>query len=427
MESETTYQTRGGVKIYAYPQPAAHRFCLSLYVRGGILYEPEGETGITHFLEHMFFRRLGGLDQAALYDRLQRMGADFNACTYHELICFDMKAAPQHFDACAELLAGVLAPLEATPADVAAERRRIQSEIREKDEFNSLEYLAQCAVWEGTPLARPSIGTVKGVQKIHLRTLQQAQQTFFKRDSLFFYATGCFTQQNIASLCRAVDAHPLSEGGAALDNAVPEPAAFGRRGPAVRIRDCADDLSEVLLSFDLCTCRYAPAELNLLYDLLFAGETGRFKLALSEKSGLVYDFDAYVERYRNIGRMYVSYSVVRGRLLDSLHLVAQTLRSVGESVTDDDLALFLPQYTDNGVFLLDDPAELNWEMAYINKFLGGGAKNVEEEADAYRAVRPERLMTMAREIFRPENLLCYLRADRHKIRADDVRKALAGL
>jgi predicted Zn-dependent peptidase len=58
--------TSNGVNLYYYRQPNTHSICISLYVRAGALYENRN-NGITHFLEHMHFRNLGGKKQKQFY------------------------------------------------------------------------------------------------------------------------------------------------------------------------------------------------------------------------------------------------------------------------------------------------------------------------------------------------------------------------
>ena len=50
--------TENGIRIYSYPNPHLHSFCIALYVKAGCLYEPEEDNGITHLLEHLVFRNI---------------------------------------------------------------------------------------------------------------------------------------------------------------------------------------------------------------------------------------------------------------------------------------------------------------------------------------------------------------------------------
>jgi predicted Zn-dependent peptidase len=415
-----------GIDVYSYPQLHLHSFCIGLYVKAGLLYESPEETGITHFLEHVLFRNLGGLPQRALYERLENIGAEFNACTYKEFVYFYITAAPRHFEECAGIIAMLLAPLTASPADVSAERRRIQSEIREEDELNSLEHFAKQQVWKGTSLSRLITGTITCAEAIGAERLREEKRRVFTSGNLFFYVTGCYTEKDVDTLCRLAGGVPLEAGRAAREDLAPMPEGFMQRGGGVFLRNTAD-LPGVLFSFDMACARYSMAELNLLYDILFSGTLCRFNLRLSEDSGLFYDYDAYLEQYGNIGAIHVEFSVMQSRLYEALGLAAAVFWSMREKIAGEELAHFLPEYAYNHLAALDRPQRLNWDMAYNNHILGKGYGSVEELPGLYSRVTPERLMEIANEIFRQENLVVAVKAERRKTQAERLKEILSGL
>jgi predicted Zn-dependent peptidase len=424
MERKIT--TRNGIDVYSYPQPHLHSFCIGLYVKAGLLYESPEEAGITHFLEHVLFRNLGGLPQRALYERLESVGAEFNACTYKEFVYFYITAAHRHFEECAGIIAMLLAPLTATVADVSAERRRVQSEIREEDELNSIEHFAKQQVWKGTSLSRLITGTITGVEAIGAERLREEKRRVFAAENMFFYVTGCYAKKDVETLCRLADGYPLEAGRAARENLAPVPEGFMQRGGGVLLRNTAD-LPGVLFSFDMACRKYSMAELNLLYDILFSGTLSRFSLRLSEDSGLVYDYDAFLEQYGNIGTLHVEFSAMQSRLYEAVGLAAEVFRSMREKIAGEELAHFLPEYTYNHLAALDRPQRLNWDMAYNNHILGKGYGSIEELPGLYSRVTPERLMEISGEIFRPENLVVAVKAERRKIKADTLEGILSSL
>ena len=86
MYKEKTYVAKNGRKVYAYPNPALHGFHISLFVRGGSMYETERESGITHFLEHATIRNVNKLYGMKLYSLLDKMGLEI--CEISLLWCF---------------------------------------------------------------------------------------------------------------------------------------------------------------------------------------------------------------------------------------------------------------------------------------------------------------------------------------------------
>ncbi len=415
-----------GVPVYSYRQPHLHTFTIGLYVRAGVLYEHPEETGITHFLEHVLFRNLGGMPQRELYERLAAMGASFDACTYKEFMEYTISAASHHFDECAELIARLLAPLSVNTRDVAVERKRVQNEIREDDPLKSFDHFAGNLVWGGTALSRPISGTVTGVAALGLEQLQAAWVESFQANNLCFYVTGNFTDENLAHLAGHAGVYSIGQGGGERRNVAPVPKDFMRRNCLVAVQD-RKDMPEVLLTFDVDYTRYSMAEINLLDELLFRGMLSRMSMALSEDRGLIYSHSAYLEQYRNIGTCSVKYSVMLSKLEESLKVAANVFRSAKETITERELALHRPKYADNYAYTLDDPDDLNWNMAYHNFILNDRLESIAQIRGLYAAVTAERLMEISREIFRPENLVVAVRAKKGKCKRDLIRDIFLAL
>ncbi len=353
------------------------------------------------------------MPQKQLYRELQKIGAQLNAYTYQNVLHFVITAAPRHFTRCTQLLTGLLAPLQAEKRDVLLERGRIQSEIREEEQEHSAQVLCDRAVFAGTPLARTIAGTIGGVRAIRLEDLQEKQHRIFTADNLFFYMTGNIPAEGINILAKEIEQYPVSREVCGRTNLCPIPEGFSARKKNFRWllpEQKSSALADVALSFDLDMTHYTMAEIDLLYAVLFFGELGRFKMKLSEETGLIYDFDPDCTLYPNLGVLSVGYSVSPSRLVSSAELCAQVFRSVKEQINREDLALILPEYEDNNVMMLDDPERLNWHMAYENHILHAGYGDILEQARAYRKITPERMMQIAQEVFTPSHLVCVVRS-----------------
>lgn len=423
---EQRHIAANGIPVYSYSLPHLHSFCIGLYVKAGVLYEQPGQFGITHFLEHVLFRNLGGLSQRELYEKLEGMGASFNACTYKEFVYFYITATARHFRECAGIITMLLQPLRASKGDVAAERRRIQSEIREKDDLHSVERFARQEIWKGTPLTNQIAGSVTGVSAIGLGDLAAEKERSFVARNMFFYVSGSYTGGDLAALIDAAGQYEVDGERNGRGNMAPVPEGFGNRGGAVLFKG-GSGYADVLFSFDVEFSRYTLAETNLLYDLIFGGNLCRFNMQLSENRGLIYDYDAYLEQYCNIGTLYVEFSVLQSRLCEALALTVGLFRSMRQQITAGELTHFLPEYTDNCLMALDNPQRLNWDMAYNNHILMKGYTSVEDEPALYRQVTPERLMEIAGEVFVPRNLVAAVKCKRSRGREEKVREIIDSL
>ena len=224
--SEKCTTAKNGVKIYSYTNSAQHGFYISLFLKGGVMYESDSECGITHFLEHVAIRNVNKLMDGELYSVLDKHGLEFNASTYSEMVQFYISGASSNFRCGAEIISMLLRPITLTKSDVDAERDRIKAEIREVDDKSTLSYFTSECVFLGTSLAKPITGTYKSVGRITRSSLERFRRESFTKDNFFLYVTGNASASDIAYLSSLIGEYELSAGGEEKQNIAPVPALF---------------------------------------------------------------------------------------------------------------------------------------------------------------------------------------------------------
>ena len=416
--TEKEYCTAGGIPVYFFPAPPLHSFALSLYVRGGALHETAQTAGISHFIEHLLFRSINRHMGGTLYKTLDRLGLSVEGVTYREFLQFTVTGAPQHFETAVRILSLALAPLSVSSEELRTERSRVKAEIREEGERTSLDFFTDRILYgEGHPLSRTITGTAGTLDRMTSAVLKEEKEKLFTRENLFFYLSGGVPENAVELLLDATkDYHPASA--PKREACVPLPAPYFQRNATVALK--GSDKTLVRLSFDIDTARYTDAELTLLYDVLFGdGEECFLHQALSEKTGMIYSFRGYMDLYRNLGSIGVSYEIPSKNLAASLRLALGAIERA-KTEADEALPYVRASYTDNAAFLFDDAQSLGFNRAYERYILSLPYRTVRERAGAYESVTGERLSAIAREIFRPENATLTLksrRADTDALRA----------
>lgn len=416
--AEKEYVTQGGIPVYLFPCEHLHSFALSLYVRGGALFEASEHAGISHLIEHLVFRSINRYMDGTLYKTLDRLGLAVEGVTYREFLQFTVTGAPQHFAEAARILSLALAPLCITKEELCTEKARVKAEIREEGEKSSLDYFTDRILYgDGHPLSRTITGTAGSLNRMTSGMLCREKDCLFSKENLFFYLSGGFPADAVDILLRETASFTPASG-EKRESIVPLPTGFFSRNAAIAQKK--SDKTIVRLSFDIDTSRYTDAELTLLYDILFGeGEECFFHQALSETTGMIYSFRGYMDLYRNLGSIGVSYEIPERHLLSSLRLALDAIRRA-KSEAGEALPYVSASYTDNASFLFDDAQSLGFNRAYERYILGLPYPTVRHRADAYARVTGGRLSTVAGEIFRPQNATLTLksrRADTDALRA----------
>ena len=409
MYKEQSRITKNGVTIYDYKNPNIHSFYISLFLRAGSMHEDI--SGITHFLEHAAIRNVGEIMNGELYSTLDRFGMEFNASTYSEMVQFYITGASENFDLAAEIISKILSPIVLSATDIKTERERIKAEIRESDDSTSLSTFAGNIVHEGTTLSRTITGTLGGVEKITKTRLEEYRKTVQTAENIYFYVTGNFDDQNLDKLSSEIEKYQLSEG-RKNENIAPVCASFGKRDGKVHLKNA--DFTMLRFSFDMDMSKMTIAESDLLYDMLLGGYNSRFFIEMSEKRGLFYDISGSSERYNNIGTLVFSFEVRGGSVYDAVETTVKLLREFKNTLPDES-SMMKAGYVTNKGLLYDEPRELNFTVAYDNHIMNSGYRSVEERAEKYKSITPERIREVAEMIFRLENLTFAMKGNKKKI------------
>ncbi len=421
---EQKIKTENGVEIYGYRNPALHSFCLCLYVKAGPLYENADNNGISHFFEHTAFRSINTALGGELYRRADMLGITINAVTYKEFIQFKITGASEKFRESAEILCEIFTPFSVSRKEIDIERKRIKSELRESDEKNSLEYFSQKIIWKGTSLENTILGKNCVLDKIGITALRGAQERLLSRDNIFFYVTGSYGADDLEYLSSLVDGKKVCKSAEKLENKAEIPKNFAARGGEIYVKNSTEHI--VRFSFDMFSERYTTAELYLLYDILFTGECSKLFKGLSDESGMVYSYDASIERYNNIGTLSFLYEVSAKDAIRSVEKVVEILKNLKGGITDE-LSLTKPAYIYNADILLDEPEELGFQLGYEYKIMGKEFISLAERKKSFEGVTPERMTQIVREIFTPENLVLTFKDNNKKLDTEKIKEIIKTL
>ena len=419
--SERLYVTKNGIKIYSYRNEHAHSFFVSMFLRAGSMFEREEDSGITHFLEHVAIRNVNALMGDKLYALLDKYGLAFNASTASEMVQFYVSGSPKNFSTGASILASVLSPIILDTGSISVERDRIKAEIRESDEKNTLAAFSGTLVFEDTSLSRSILGTNKTVSRITKARLERYRQEVMTSGNLFFYVTGNFTDEDIKTLAREIESKdvPFGEG---RENIAPVPKGFCKRHPESHIKN--GDFTMLRLTFDIDMAKVKIPALDIIYDMLVSGNNSRLFYELSEKRGIVYDINGFVDKYKNLGILSFYYEIKEDKIYEALELTLSILTSVKSEIPDKDSCM-KAIYVDNAPMLLDDPCEFNFTFGHGNHIVGQNFKNISDQQKAYDEITPEMLRDTMRIIFAPENLTVAVKGKKRKIDKERLDNILA--
>jgi len=292
-----------GLRVVTERMPHVRTAAMGLWVNAGSRYETASQHGISHFLEHLFFKGTETRSALEIAQAADEIGGQMNAFTDREQTVFYVKVLAAHFERAVEIVADMLLRSTFTVEHIERERQVIDEEIKSyEDSPDELvqDLLAQ-TVWNGHALGRPVIGTLATVNRLSRDDLTAFVQRFYRPANVVVSVAGDVEHDQVAGI---LGSHLGEWNGAAAQLAADPPRSDA--GVATRMKE-TEQVHLCLGTEGLAQSDERRYTLSLLDHLLGGGMSSRLFQEIRERRGLVYTIASYASSYRD-GGLFVVYA-----------------------------------------------------------------------------------------------------------------------
>ena len=323
-----------GLKIITVPMEATEAATLLVLVGAGSKYEHKKINGISHFLEHLFFKGTTRRPEVGQIHRaLDQLGAEHNAFTGKEFTGYWVKAAAKHFDAALDIVSDILLDPLFKSEEIEKERGVIIQEISMYEDmpqrkiievFEDLLYGNQPAGWD-------IAGTKEIVAKISREEIMAYRNRQYAASNTLVVAAGKINPEKAEEKIISFFSN-FQRGRAESKKEVKEK----QKKPAVRFFYKETDQTHLILglrSYDMYDPkRYA---LGLLGIILGGNASSRLFMEIREKLGLAYYVRAETQHYTDSGYLAVSAGIPHKDLEKASRKIVEVLRQIREKGVSD--------------------------------------------------------------------------------------------
>jgi predicted Zn-dependent peptidase len=167
-------------------------FSLGFFVGAGSGEEPAGKRGLSHFLEHVLFKRTRRRTTVEIARAIDRLGGDVDAFTTKEYTGFYAHTLDSRFTEALDLLGDIVLAPAFDLDDIEVERGVILEEIGETND-NPDDLVHEMFVrsfWRTHPLGEPILGTASTVAGVGLGDLYRYYRERYTPDNLIVSVAG---------------------------------------------------------------------------------------------------------------------------------------------------------------------------------------------------------------------------------------------
>ena len=190
---------KNGLRILLIPQPQAATATALILVATGSKYENKATSGLSHFLEHMFFKGTTKRPSAKnICETLDEIGSISNAFTSQEYTGYYAKGSPQHVDKYLDVLSDIYLDSTFPEGEIAKEKGVIIEEINMYEDMpqHKVGQALVTLMYGDQPAGWPIIGTKENVLAFSRKDFIDYHHLHYHADNTIIVLAGAIDPQH---------------------------------------------------------------------------------------------------------------------------------------------------------------------------------------------------------------------------------------
>jgi predicted Zn-dependent peptidase len=364
-----------GIRVVTERHPLSRAVSVGIWVETGTRDEKIADAGISHFVEHLVFKRTKTRTAYQIARELEEVGGEINAYTSREYTCYFTHALKDHLELSLDVLSDLACRPLFTKSDIEKEKGVVLQEIQ-MSEDNLEDYIFDLyfqKIYGATnSMGWPILGTEQSIQ-----TMKRSQiLDYFKRrysgDRIIVSVAGAVEHEAVVRLAEKLVKPKLKRG----------PKAKRKKPRIIPFRQVVEKPSEqvhILMGFPAASFQDRMRfEAYIVSALLGGGMTSKLYQSVREKRGLVYTIYSQLTTFVDTGLMLI---YAGARTQNAKKVIELTLEEIAKikknGVTERELDLFKTQVTGQ-ILLSSDDIENRMNSLGVNEMVFGKYRPVDE-------------------------------------------------
>ena len=287
-----------GIRVVAEQVPYVKSVSLGIWVETGSRDEEDRTAGISHFVEHMFFKGTRRRKARDIAQEIDSLGGELNAFTSRETTTFYIKVLDEKLSQAIDLLGDLFHHSLFDPAEIEREKQVVLEEIKmvEDDPEDLVHEMHTQNIWKGNPLGRSILGNAKTVKDMTRKEILAYLSQHYHPERIVIAGAGNFSPTDLMTRLNRVFGR--SKARSIRTNHRRPPETNGRfkilKKPLTQVHLCLGLKGIPLTHPD----RYAAYALNAL---LGGSMSSRLFQEIREQRGLVYSIYSHLAGFRDAG------------------------------------------------------------------------------------------------------------------------------
>lgn len=327
------YTCQNGVRIVLENIPTVRSVAIGVWIGTGSRNETPANNGISHFLEHMFFKGTKTRTAREIAESFDSIGGQVNAFTSKEYTCYYAKVLDTHADFALEVLSDMFFNSTFVEEELKKEKNVVYEEIKmyEDTPDDIVHDLLSKAIYENHALGYPILGTEDTLATFTGDTMKEYMHNTYTPENVVISIAGNISESFISEVEKYFGSY---EGGSqAKDETKP---VFHTNRVA---RKKETEQAHLCIGFEGLQVGHEDIySLIVLNNVLGGSMSSRLFQDVREQKGLAYSVFSYHSAFQDTGIVTI-YGGTGAKQLDELFdTIQETLAKLkAEGITEREL------------------------------------------------------------------------------------------
>ncbi len=370
---------------------------VGIWIKAGSRYEPLDKSGISHFLEHMFFKGTAKRTTRDIAVEIDSMGGDLNAFTSRENTAFYIKIIDEYIDKGIELLSDIFVHSIFPEDEIEKEKKIVKEELKivEDTPDDYIFDLFNRNVWGQDALGRSILGKRDTIVSFTRDDLLAHIRRYYGTRDIIISCAGNFRPESIMKTLNR------RFGGLRRGS---EPKIGGPPVFQHAVKVYSRDLSEAHLCIGVPSLpmnseeRYALFALN---TILGAGVSSRLFQEIRENRGLAYSVFSFTSAYRDTGMFGAYAGISKKRVREVAELIIAEMMKLKDTLTPAELERAKQQLKGNLILGLESTSSRMNNIArqeiYFDRYI-----SADETMESINMVNVDQVSGLAERLIRED-------------------------
>lgn len=392
-----------GLKVVLSPIEGTKSCTVLCLVGAGSRYETKDINGISHFLEHMFFK--GGeryKNAAEVASAVDGIGGDFNAFTGKEYAGYYVKCASHKKEVAFDVIGDMMLNATFDENEIEKERGVILEEYNmyQDTPMYQVGWDFEALLFGDQPMGWDQIGTKELIKGVTRQQFQDYKNSLYTPDNAVISISGHFDEEEVMDLAnKYFNFDDVKRGREFATYKKPE------AGSKVISQYKKTEQGHIIIGVEGVPAKSEDEYTEKILSVILGGNmSSRMFMNVREAKGLSYYIRTTTDDYTDVGSISTAAGVDLNRVDLAIKAIIEEYKKIMESPVSDEELVKAKEFMKGKIILRLEDSEEYAHLMGKQVLLYPEINSVDEILKKIDAVTPDDIQRLSKELFAEENL-----------------------